>query len=145
MTTWTDGLPDERGYARYGTAPDAFPILVDHDWAGPYEFEQLVVWRHPMTGELRAAADSGCSCPTPFGDLTWEGMKPIREVDDLRPLLESLYGAPDWDDQDAGLADIKAKVHRHLRDTLPIIDGTVVEDAGELPAPPRALPSGEGA
>ena len=123
MTNWSAGLPDEYGYDRYGDSPYYEPekfgleILAEHDWAGDYEFSQVCVWRHVETGELRAAADSGCSCPSPFGDLTWEGMAPIKRADDLRPLVESLYDAK-WDGgADAGVADLKAKVHRALRES----------------------------
>jgi hypothetical protein len=120
MTGWANGIPDEYGFDRYGESPYYNPegagleVLAEHDWAGDYEFSQVVVWRHRETGELRAAADSGCSCPTPFGDLTWEGMKPIGEPDDLRSLVESL--GVRWDGVDEGVADLKAKVHRALRE-----------------------------
>lgn len=124
MTQWRDGVPDEYGYDRYGESPYYSPeshglvIVAEHDWAGDYEFEMVVVWRGPG-GELRAAYDTGCSCPTPFGDLTWDGMLPIRHADDLRPLVEKCDeygGGPAWDGTDPGVADLKAKVHRALRD-----------------------------
>lgn len=41
-----------------------------------YEFDTFAVWRDTATGGLYYAADSGCSCPSPFewarslGDLT---------------------------------------------------------------------------
>lgn len=80
------------------------------DEARRMEFDWRAMWT------LRA---TGCSCPTPFGDLTWDGMRSIREVDDLRPLVERAneYGdGPMWDGTDPGVADLKAKVHRALRD-----------------------------
>lgn len=118
MTAWKDGIPDEFGYDRYGDSPYYSPpegteILADYDWAGDYEFSKVVIWRRKETGELRAAYDSGCSCPTPFGDLTWEGMKPIREVDDLRSLVDKAYDV-EWDGTDPGVAMLKAKVHKAL-------------------------------
>lgn len=82
MTAWKDGVPSEWGYNRYGespyySVPKGWSILVEHDWAGDWEFAMVVVWRNDQTGELRAAADSGCSCPTPFGDLELEDAKLI--------------------------------------------------------------------
>lgn len=124
-TTWRAGLPDDYGYDRCGRSPYYSPeshgltIVAEHDWAGDYEFEMVVVWRN-ADGELRAAYDTGCSCPTPFGDLTWDGMLPIRSADDLRPLVEKLNehggGQPAWCGTDEGVADLKAKVHRALRE-----------------------------
>lgn len=121
-TQWKDGLPDRYGYDRYGDSPawngiPGWSILVEVDWAGDYEFDSVVVWRNDETGELRAAADSGCSCPTPFGDLTLDGMKVIREIEDLRSLVE----VDEWDKgrldgQTEQAAELKAKVHRALRD-----------------------------
>lgn len=37
---------------------------------GNYEFDTRVVWKKE-TGELVTARDSGCSCPTPFEDITY--------------------------------------------------------------------------
>ena len=33
-----------------------------------YAFDMVIIWRHKDTGNLYWAADSGCSCPTPFDD-----------------------------------------------------------------------------
>lgn len=117
---WKDGRSSAWRY-REGQSPYYEPemfgleIVVSHDWAGSYEFDQVVVWRNSTTGELRAAYDSGCSCPTPFGNLTWEKMRPIKRVEDLRVLID----APDYEGrfegQDEGVAKIKAAVHRALR------------------------------
>lgn len=35
----------------------------------PWEFDLLIVWRDP-DGNLKWAADTGCSCPVPFEDHT---------------------------------------------------------------------------
>lgn len=121
MTNWKDGLPDEWGFARYGespyyTTPPGLRVLAEAElFDEAYQFDLVVVWQDTATGDLLGAADSGCSCPTPFGDLTREGMKPIREVADLEPLIAKLteYREPT---QATALADLKAKVHRALRD-----------------------------
>lgn len=122
MVVWRDGLPDGYGPDRDGESPYDNPekhglkIVAEHDWAGDYEFEKVVVWRSGETGELRAAYDTGCSCPTPFSDLTWDGMRSIRSPDDLRPLVERVYDVA-WDGTDPGVAGLKAKVHRALRES----------------------------
>lgn len=112
--TWTNGVSSEFDFDRYetgayDTSPPGTEILVEYDWAGDYEFDMIVVWRQVETGELRAAHDSGCSCPNPFAGLTWDGMLPIKEVSDLDELFRHTEGAE-------GIAEIKAKVHRSLRD-----------------------------
>lgn len=35
-----------------------------------YSFDIFGVWRDPLTGDFYTATDSGCSCPTPFEDIT---------------------------------------------------------------------------
>ena len=45
-----------------------------------YSFNKMVVWRRDSDGKLFWAADSGCSCPSPF-----EG---YNAVEDLSPLPE---------------------------------------------------------
>jgi hypothetical protein len=128
MTNWTEGQPDQGRYDRYGDSPwydvpKGWELVVEHDWRpSKYEFSMLVVWRNAATRELRAAVDSGCSSPMPFGDLTPAGMKSIRAVEDLASLLSSqwIYGSSHEDltlnSQDERVAKIKAAVHRALRE-----------------------------
>ncbi len=121
MASWKDGIPDEWGYDRYESGaydspPIGTEILVECDWAGNWEFEKIVVWRNVENGELRAAYDAGCSCPNPFAGLTWDGMLPITEVADLNSLFKLLE--PLVLDGNEGVAEIKAKVHRALRDSI---------------------------
>jgi hypothetical protein len=118
-TIWVNGLPDNTSYARYGEPPEYGPpepweILASHDFAGSWEFAMLVVWQDKLTGELRAAADSGCSCPTPFGDLTMDAALPIRKVADLQPLIDWL--GDEIEDRQA-LRDLEAKVRAALSET----------------------------
>ena len=49
------------------------------DW----DFDLVAVWKHTETGRLYWAADSGCSCPTPFEDYT--------SLDKLTPLSSENY------------------------------------------------------
>jgi hypothetical protein len=126
-TNWKDGIPDDFGFSRYGESPYYNPpkdyaLLNSAELRGEsYEFCLVAVWKRTSDGKLFGAADSGCSCPTPFGDLTPEGMKPIESTDDLLPLAATiLYEEPakakktltnhvEW-------AELLAKVHRALRE-----------------------------
>jgi hypothetical protein len=115
---WTEGISDSGGYDRYGPSPysggsDGLEIVASYDWADAYEFDMIVVWK--KDGELRAAWDSGCSCPTPFADLTWEGMRIIKNPDDLEPLFDEVYHGSAKSSTDPGRAELTAKVHRELR------------------------------
>lgn len=132
---WKDGMiSHEGGYDRYGNGPyyetpEGWEVVTDQDWAGDYEFDQIVVWKNKETGELWAAWDSGCSCPTPFADLKLpDGALRIAEVDDLKSLVEQVSEYswrgweaehnPDlklWESQDPKLAELKTAVHRALR------------------------------
>lgn len=38
--------------------------------SGEYEFNMTAVWRNPATGQLYYADDAGCSCPSPFENIT---------------------------------------------------------------------------
>lgn len=78
-------------------APEDFgcTIVATLDKGEPYSFDTVLVVRCTETGELFGAHDQGCSCPTPFEDITTlSDMVPITSVDDLRPLLalQSEYG-----------------------------------------------------
>ena len=35
-----------------------------------YSFDIFAVWRDPITGDFYTATDSGCSCPSPFEDIS---------------------------------------------------------------------------
>lgn len=119
---WIDGVLQNGGYSRYsGPAipDDVAERLVEWDWGGSWEFEMLVIYKAVNSTEIRAAVDSGCSCPTPFSDLTWDAMRRVNSVDDVL----SLFNAKDeWDENfvaappDTTLADITSYVHRYLRD-----------------------------
>lgn len=50
---------------KFGLTPVA---EIDYS-SGQYEFDLRVVWRH-SSGILLTARDSGCSCPSPFEDLS---------------------------------------------------------------------------
>ena len=35
-----------------------------------YSFDIFAVWHDPITKKFYSASDSGCSCPTPFDEIT---------------------------------------------------------------------------
>jgi hypothetical protein len=49
-------------------SPGSFGLttVVSIDQAGAWEFDTLTILKHKTRGEFFWAADSGCSCPTPF-------------------------------------------------------------------------------
>ena len=52
------------------------------EWSEPdYSFDTTVVWKDEE-GNFYQARDSGCSCPSPFEDLTREELKP-ETVDEI--------------------------------------------------------------
>jgi hypothetical protein len=54
-----------------------------------YSFDILVVVRDLETGKLYAAADSGCSCPTPFEDHTYPtDFEEVRSWDEVKAVLD---------------------------------------------------------
>jgi hypothetical protein len=45
-------------------------IIAESDIGDGYSFNRMVVFADVETGEMFYAQDSGCSCPSPFEDLT---------------------------------------------------------------------------
>lgn len=130
-TNWSGGFPDNYGYGRYGPSPHSDPewhgltLVVVEDWAGDYEFSMVAVWERG--GEVRAAYDEGCSCPSPFGDLTWDGMLPIRTVKDLDPLFSTAVN------RDRVPADERrSRIQSKVRDVLQREDDDLLRAAREL-------------
>jgi hypothetical protein len=94
-----------------------------------YSFHDLVVWRHLETGQIYWAEDSGCSCPSPFEDLT--SMDQLNTLDswrDLAVLLNDRLGdaydeahwrysatESDWNNMKADSAALIAKVREGFR------------------------------
>lgn len=59
---------------------------------GSYEYDTFVVWKH-SDGRIFCAEDSGCSCPTPFGDFTrLEDLTLVDSESQLRYLLGEWRG-----------------------------------------------------
>lgn len=95
---WQGGAPLNDDFHRYGHSPLNDPeyfgleIIADHiinyPFPGDHCYELIVVWQNPKTGELRAASDYGHQAPDIFAALTWEDMRPIKDIKDLKPLVE---------------------------------------------------------
>lgn len=82
--------------------------IAEIDTGESYEFNMVVLWR-AETGELWAAADSGCSCPTPFEDHTFPtDFTLVRAVEDIDPMLAGLTGDA------AVVADFRQRVRAAL-------------------------------
>lgn len=58
-------------------SPEDFGLVMVGDVEADlgYEFDMFVVWQRESDGALFWDTDSGCSCPSPFGD--------VASVDDL--------------------------------------------------------------
>lgn len=94
--------------------PEAFGLVIIGEVECPksYEFDQVVVWRD-RAGDLWAAHDSGCSCPTPFDGLEYPaGMTRIKQWEDIKPLLDRLseYEAP----KPSAILDLIGKIRNEL-------------------------------
>lgn len=57
----------------------------------PYEFDMIAVWHEPATGQVWAAIDSGCSCPTPFEDHVFPtDFTEVRSWEDVKAMVPPL-------------------------------------------------------
>lgn len=64
-----------------------------------YEFDEASVWQHEDTRDLIIAADSGCSCPTPFEDLELKGATFVASLVDFDKFIEeNEKHTYSWDD-----------------------------------------------
>ena len=56
-----------------------------------YDFDMVVVFRHEDTGHLYWAADSGCSCPSPFEDYhSLDSLTRLTSIDQLISPLDNI-------------------------------------------------------
>lgn len=54
---------------------------------GDYVFDYRVVWRQVATGKLLSGRDHGCSCPSPFENMS---VKDLQEVESTGWLKEEI-------------------------------------------------------
>lgn len=70
-------------------SPDKFGLEIVRVYDEPdlsYEFNMVVVWRDKKTGKEYWAADSGCSCPSPFENVS--SMADLHELALTREAFE---------------------------------------------------------
>ena len=95
--------------------PEKFGLTTvgEIDAGGGYDFDTFVLWRDNGTGRLWWAEDSGCSCPTPFEDVSFaDGMHEIHTAAELHAALqkwcEDSY-RPDFTAAEIGELILKAR------------------------------------
>lgn len=53
-----------------------------------YDFEMLVLWRDNASGQFYLAYDSGCSCPTPFEEMTQlSALQLVSMLDEIKAVI----------------------------------------------------------
>ena len=85
-------------------------IFAEIDTAGSYEYDMFVIWRKLDDNTLWWDTDSGCSCPSPFGDHGHD-LKLINEEThyNFYQALKNHYNiSPDE------ISNINFKVKQHL-------------------------------
>lgn len=80
---------------RFGLTPVA---EIDYS-SGMYEFHLRIVWRH-SSGLLLTARDAGCSCPSPFEDLTSLEQVDIFDYDEIEAEVAQHTHRPKWAEND---------------------------------------------
>lgn len=78
-----------------------------------YSYDTLIVIRDDVTGNLYAAHDSGCSCPTPFEDVrSFSDMTEIKTLDDVKDFVKANHGCAVWPPAQ------RQKLYRNVRKAL---------------------------
>lgn len=79
------------------SSPEKFGLTIfgSLDFGAPYEFDLLIVWAD-SAGRLFWAADSGCSCPTPFDGL---GLSDLAQItsEDQADFIAAVLARGDWE------------------------------------------------
>lgn len=81
---------------------------------GGYDFDTFVIFRDNGTGRLWWAEDAGCSCPTPFEDVSFEdGLHELFSVTELHAALRKWCGdgscRPEFTGAEVGYLILKAR------------------------------------
>jgi len=86
------------------------------DTAGAYEYDEFAVWVHKENKSIYYATDSGCSCPTPFEEVTIETMTRVPDPNALRSPMKS-WGESSYGERPltgVQISDLIKKVHDWL-------------------------------
>ena len=57
-------------------------LVADHDFAGDYEFNQVLLFKD-SSGRFLVAHDAGCSCPTPFENVGIDDLVEVHSIVDV--------------------------------------------------------------
>ena len=97
--------------------PEAFGLTTvgELNLGDAHEFDMFVVWQDNGTGHLWYAEDHGCSCPTPFEDVSFtDGMTEVHTPQQLIDAIDAWrngkdsYREPGFDGE-AGQLIVKAR------------------------------------
>ncbi|MCQ4150261.1 DUF7574 domain-containing protein [Rhodococcus qingshengii] len=110
--------------------PEAFGLTTvgELDLGGGYDFDKFVIWQDNGSGRLWYAEDRGCSCPSPFEDVSFtNGMTEVHTPQQLIDAIHSWRNdednyrdsATDGLDGDAGQLIVKAREIATFSNELP--------------------------
>ena len=71
-------------------------IVVRHDFAGSYEFDEVIIFRD-QAGQLLAGHDSGCSCPIPWENMGVPDLTPVRGFHEILDYARSSVSQYNYD------------------------------------------------
>lgn len=90
-----------------------FEMLDSIEWDNePYMFNMSAVFHHTPSGALFYATDSGCSCPSPFENMTTLDLKPITRMQDWLDHVEDCCGDLRRDEEDVRLGRLEEPDYR---------------------------------
>ena len=93
-------------------------VVAQLDLSEPnYDFDMVVVWEHSESGVLYWAADSGCSCPSPF--------EKYDSLEDLNLLFSDNYRELERFVANSHSALDRAAFLRSVRDTINDLESRV--------------------
>lgn len=107
-------ITDRGWYSNSGDAKTSdFEMLDSIEWDDEsYQFNMTGVFHHKPTGALFYATDSGCSCPSPFEDMTVDRLKPLARMQDWLDHVEECSGDLKRDEEDVRLGRLEDANYR---------------------------------
>lgn len=91
---------------------DNYKQICSVEWSGePWEFNQTAVFESKETRMLFYAEDSGCSCPSPFEETSFDDLTPILRlqdwIDHTVERMNDKYRRRDYDPTDQVVYSVK--------------------------------------